>query len=112
MLKMLICMNQDKINAERKYNLDNIHETINELFLNHGLSSMRNTSGEWVYRDNGDMRDYGRFGRVVNTLKRQAWFMDNVETWHFYDSDDSDNPEDFNEEDLRSHYQKKQIMRV
>lgn len=112
MLKMLICMNQDKINAEGKYNLDNIHETINTLFLNLGLSSMRNTSGQWVYRDNGDMRDYGRFGRVVNTLKRQAWFMDNVETWRFYDSDDSDNPEDFNEEDLLSHYQKKQIMRV
>lgn len=112
MLKMLICMNQDKINAERKYNLDSMHETINALFLNLGLSSMRNTSGQWVYRDNGDMRDYGRFGRVVNTLKRQAWFMDNVETWRFYDSDDSDNSEDFNEEDLLSHYQKKQIMRV
>lgn len=38
--------------------------------------------------------------------------MDNVAVWRLYDSDDSDSPEDFNEEDLLTHYRKKQAMRV
>ena len=112
MLKMMICMNQNKINSERKYNLDSIHEIIDNMFLNLGLPSAGHTSKQWVYRDNGDDRDYGRFGRIVNTLKRQEWFMDNVEAWRFFDSDDSDDPEDFNEEDLLSHYKQKRTMRA
>lgn len=106
MLKMIISMNKVKINAEKKYNLDSIQNTIDKLFLNLGLSLMEHSSRQWVYRDNGDDRDYGRFGRIVNTLKRQEWFMDNVEMWRFYDSDDSDAPDDFNEEDLLNHYRK------
>ena len=34
------------------------------------------------------------------------WFMDNANTWLYCNSDDSDNPKDFNEEDLLIHYGK------
>ena len=47
---------------------------------------------------------FGRFGRIVNKLKKQGRFMDNVSVWRLYDSDDSDNPMDFSEEDLLAHY--------
>lgn len=36
--------------------------------------------------------------------------MDNVTVWLLCDSDDSDRPDDFNEEDLLNHYRQKQAM--
>ena len=67
-------------------------------------SGVRSTK-RWV-------RDFSLFGRIVNTLKRHAWFMDNVSVWRLCDSDDSDSPDDFNEEDLLIHYQEKTAMRA
>ena len=61
-------------------------------------------TGTLFYRDNGRARDYGRFGVVVNSLKKQPWFMDKVTTWTLCDSDDSDDHDDFNEENLLAHY--------
>lgn len=110
MLKMIIRMDDNKINIEKKYRLDGIYNTINNTFDKMGLSRMEDSSGSLVYRDNGNARDYGRFGKIVNTFKKQAWFMDNVSVWMLYDSDDSDNPNDFNEEDLLNHYRQKQAM--
>ena len=37
-------------------------------------------------------------------LKEQSWFMDNAKTWLYCNSDDSDDPSEFNEEDLLVHY--------
>lgn len=36
--------------------------------------------------------------------------MDNVAVWRLCDSDDSESPEDFSEEDLLNHYRKKQVL--
>lgn len=38
--------------------------------------------------------------------KKQAGFPDNVAVWLLCGSDDPGSPEDFNEEDLLSHYKK------
>ena len=105
MLKMVIRMNDDKITAENKYRLDGIYNTINHTFQTVGLPRMEDGSGALVFRDCGRARDFSLFGRIVNTLKRQTWFMDNVSVWRLCDSDDSDSPDDFNEEDLLTHYQ-------
>lgn len=110
MLKMIIRMDDDKINIEKKYRLDGIYRTIDSIFVKMGLPRMEDSSGSLVYRDNGHAKDYGRFGKIVNTLKKQAWFMDNVAVWLLCDSDDSDSPDDFNEEDLLNHYRQKQAM--
>ena len=77
-----------------------------------GLPRMEDGSGALVFRDCGRARDFSLFGRIVNTLKRQTWFMDNVSVWRLCDSDDSDSPDDFNEEDLLTHYQEKTAMRA
>ena len=89
MLMMKIEMNADKIQAEQRY-------------------TMEDASGALLYRDSGNARDYGRFGKVVNTLKKQPWFMENVSVWRLYDSEDSDNLNDCSEEDLLLHYRRKQ----
>lgn len=112
MLKMIIRMNDDKIIAENKYHLDGIYSTLNNVFHTAGLPRMEDGSGALVYRDCGRARDFSLFGKIVNTLKRQAWFMDNVSVWRLCDSDDSDSPEDFNEEDLLMHYREKLAMRA
>lgn len=110
MLKMVIRMDDNKINIEKKYRLDGIYRTIDSTFIKMGFPRIEDASGFLVYRDNGHTTDYGRFGKIVNTLKRQPWFMDNVAEWLLCDSDDSDNPDDFNEEDLLNHYRQKQTM--
>ena len=71
----------------------------------HSPASSARSTKRWV-------RDFSLFGQIVNTLKRQAWFMDNVSVWRLCDSDDSDSPDDFNEEDLLIHYQEKTAMRA
>ena len=112
MLKMMIRMNDDKIIKEKKYHLDGIYSTINNTFLTMGFPRVEDGSDALVYHDCGRARDFSLFGKIVNTLKKQTWFMDNVAVWRLYDSDDSDSPEDFNEEDLLTHYRKKQVMRA
>lgn len=64
MLKMLIRMNNKKIVIEKKYRLEGINTTIDDIFTKMGLLRMENTSGVLVYRDNGSKRDYGWFGRA------------------------------------------------
>lgn len=111
MLKMMIRMDDDKIVTEKKYHLDGIYSTINNTFLTVELPRIEDSSGALVYCDCGRARDFSLFGKIVNTLKNQTWFMDNVSVWRLYDSDDSDSPEDINEEDLLTHYREKQAMK-
>lgn len=68
------------------------------------------SSGSVMYKDNGNERDFGRFGSIVNALKKKEWFMGNVAAWILYDSDDSDSPEDFATEDLIVHYAGKRAV--
>lgn len=110
MLKMLIQMNSDKITHEEKYSILGITQTIDATFAKMGLLKLSDSSGSLIYCDTGDARDFGRFGAIVNALKKQQWFMDNVSEWIFYDSDDSDNPDDFSEENLLEHYRQKQTV--
>ena len=108
MLMMKIEMNTDKIQAEQRYTLSAINRTIESAFARMQLRKVEDVSGALMYRDSGNARDYGRFGKVVNTLKKQPWFMDNVSVWRLYDSEYSDNLSDCNEEDLLLHYRHKQ----
>ena len=107
MLKMVIRMNDDKITTENKYRLDGIYSTINHTFQTVGIPRMDDGSGALVFCDCGRAKDFSLFGRIVNALKRQNWFMDNVSVWRLCDSDDSDSPDDFNEEDLLTYYREK-----
>lgn len=107
MLMMKIEMNADKIQAEKRYTLSSINRTIESAFSQMQLRKVEDASGALLYRDTGNARDYGRFGKIVNTLKKQSWFMDNVSVWRLYNSEDSDNLNDCSEEDLLLHYQLK-----
>ena len=45
---------------------------------------------------------FGNFG-----LRKQPWFMDNAMRWILCNSDDSDDPNDFSEEDLLEYFGRK-----
>ncbi len=112
MLKMEICMDDEKIIRERKYRLVAIYAAIDKLFKKWNFEGEKNHAGSVIYKDNGDDRDFGRFCSIVNALKKQDWFMGNVMIWILYDSDDSDSPNDFVTEDLLKHYTRKKAMGV
>ncbi len=111
MLKMIIRMDDNKITNEQKYQLDSIYNTINHAIQDAGLPRMEDASGALVYRDCGRAKDFSLFGWFVYGLKKQAWFMDYVSVWQLYDSNDSENPNDFNKEDLLTHYRRKAAIK-
>lgn len=96
-----------RMNEQPRYSIAAMSRSIDSAFAQMGLLKNETAVDALTYQGSGSERDYGRFGRVVNTLKKQAWFMENVAFWRMYDSDDSENPNDYNEEDLLLHYQNK-----
>ena len=107
MLKMIIRLNEDKIKNENIYRLDGIYKAIHSAFAQMDFSRVYDGTDAMIYHDNGDSKDFAKFGRIVNTLKKKDWFLDNVLVWLLCDSDDSENPDDFSEEDLLSYYKQK-----
>lgn len=109
MLKMVIRINENKVIAEKKYRLGGIYSIIDNAFMQMGFLRQVSEKDALVYCDNGNASDYASFGIIVNTLKRQTWFLDNITEWSLYESEDSDNPDDFSVEDLLAHYRKKAL---
>ena len=104
MLVMRIGLNAGKINTDAQYSITAMRRTIESAFDSMVLQKANDESDDIVYLGTGSSRDYGRFGKIVNTLKKQPWFMDNISVWRMYNSDDTDDPNEFNEEDLLLHY--------
>ena len=67
-------------------------------------------AGVREYCGKEDPMDFGRFSLIYNTLKRQDWFMSNASTWLLLNSDDSDDPTDFSEEDLLAYNRSKAVL--
>lgn len=107
MLKMLIRLNERKINADKKYNLKRICSTIDGIFMKAGFQRMHLGTDTLVYQDNGQAGAFGRLGLIVNTFKRQEWFMDNISAWRMYEDTEDTDPE---ETDLLKHYRMKQVV--
>lgn len=101
MLMMKIQMNEEKIAAEKRYSAAAIRSTLQAAFEQLQLRGGTAADGTLVYRDSGSEQDYARFGKIVNALKKQPWFMENVSLWRFYDGEDA---ADCSEEDLLRHY--------
>ncbi|MDR1014777.1 MAG: hypothetical protein LBL86_07355 [Coriobacteriales bacterium] len=98
-------MDDNKIAREKKYDVDKIHRAVDNVFTKkYGL--IKNRDG--FYLERGNASDYANFWNAILLLKDQPWFLDNVKTWLWFNSDDSPDPKDFAVEDLREHYAAKQ----
>ena len=76
MIKMEIRMDDEKILRERKYRLEAVYEAVDKAFRQWDFKGEETDSGSVMYKDNGNERDFGRFGSIVNALKKKEWFME------------------------------------
>ncbi|MDR1357785.1 MAG: hypothetical protein LBJ48_00285 [Coriobacteriales bacterium] len=107
MIKMQIVMDDDKIAREGKYNLGKLHTSLDD-FMVAKLGFSKGDGGFYVGRGAGS--DYSRFGVAMTTLGKKQWFMDNVATWLYFNSDDANDPEDFEVEDFKEFCQRRYQM--
>jgi hypothetical protein len=98
MIKMQIVMDEDKILREKQYSLSKIYEALDDYFTN-PLHVLKGENGFYV--GSGTKSDFGNFGLAMWTLEKKPWFMDNVKTWLYFNSEDSDDPNDFVIEDFK-----------
>jgi virulence-associated protein VapD len=99
MIKMQIVMDDAKIQRQKRYNVEKIHKTL-DAFLMDKLGFSKSADG--FYLGSGGKTDFSYFGIAFNTLRKKDWFVDNVKTWLYYNSDASDDPEDFAVEDFKA----------
>ncbi len=104
MIKMQIIMDESKVLREKKYSLSKIYGTLDRFFLDN-LHLAKGEDG--FYLGSGAKTDFGNFGRAMWTLSKKAWFLENVKTWLYFNSDDSDDPDDFVIEDFKDYCLKK-----
>ena len=103
MIKMIIKMDEEKICTSDQYTIEQVYQALDRIFSDKGMDRTDTDRGiEYVGHDRST--DFAYFGKIMLGLKDQPWFMDNAHMWLYCNSDDSDNPMDFNEEDLLIHY--------
>lgn len=102
MMKMLIVMDYDKIKQEKKLDMLKIERFFEHEFTKRG-----------IYKDSDGLYvggDFASFGGMVWGLSETPWFMDNVKTWIWYNSDGHSNPNEYTAEDLVKHYREKNLV--
>ncbi|MDR3307448.1 MAG: hypothetical protein LBS58_00920 [Coriobacteriales bacterium] len=98
MIKMQIVMDDDKLRRDGKYSPAKIQATIdNYMVLDLGFAKAANG----FYLGSGNKTDFSYFGLAFNTFRKKNWFVDNVNTWLYFNSDASDDPNDFAVEDFK-----------
>jgi hypothetical protein len=97
MIKMQIQMDKKKIEKDGRYSMSKISGTLDDYLVNQ-LHFAKGKNG--FYMGTGSPDDFGNFGLAMVTLGKKGWFMDNVKTWLYFNSDDSDDPEDYVIEDF------------
>ena len=102
MLKLQILMDEEKVLDEGKYELGDMYSIIDQLFAKFGFPK----ADDGFYLEKGAPDDFAHFWSIIWALKDQPWFLPNVKSWLWFNSDDNDNPADFDVEDLAAHYRK------
>lgn len=109
MIKMQIILDSEKIQCEGKVSASKIQQTVDD-YLTGNLGLTKGTDG--FYYGDGSSKDFSRFGLAFNTLRKRDWFLDNVGTWLYFNSDASDNPNDFVVEDMKDYCQNNMLVIV
>ena len=103
MYKMIICLNEEKIKKDQMFDINTLYDKLNTIFSKRGFSvSLEN--GRYVYSGTDSSSDYPNLGIILNGLKKQEWFIQNISVWLLCNNEDSDTPEYFDEEDLVEYF--------
>ena len=103
MIKMIIKMDNDKINASPEYSTDRVYSALDRIFFQRGMERFDTDQGI-EYRGHENPTDFAYFGKILVGLKDQPWFINNASRWLLCNSDDVNDPEDFSEEDLLARF--------
>jgi hypothetical protein len=99
--KIQVILDEQKIEREKRYSPSKVAKAVDSVFVDrYGL--IKGEDG--FYLESGRKDDFADFWSAILLLKDQDWFMDNVKTWLWFNSDDSLRPDDFAIEDIKSHY--------
>ncbi len=104
MLKLEIRLDENKIREEGKYAPDHLNRTLIKAFEKEQLDYRSEPDGTLVFAGRGQAKDYGCFGKLITALRKQLWFMEYVERWVWFNSDDGEDENDFAVEDVLRHY--------
>lgn len=102
MIKMQIILDDDKMRHEGKLDPSQAYQAIDNYLI--GKLGLQKTDQSF-YIGTGSTQDFSLFGLAFNTLRKKDWFTENVKTWLYFNSDSSENPEDFIVEDFKDYYQ-------
>lgn len=103
MYKMIICLNENKIINEGKLDINHLYEKLDSIFSKRGFV-LSFDNKQRVYSGTNSSSDYPNLGVILNGLKKQEWFVDNIVMWLLCNNEDSDNPNEFDEEDLVEYF--------
>jgi virulence-associated protein VapD len=104
---MQIIMDEGKIIKEGKYNLKKLYASLDDFLVSKlGFEKISDN----FYCGRGTRNDYAHFGVAMTTLGKKQWFMENVDTWLYFNSDDSNDPDDFDVEDFKEFCQQRYQM--
>jgi virulence-associated protein VapD len=105
MIKMQILIDDEKVVRETPYNAAKIHQVLDNYMVDKlGFKKAQNG----FYLGAGTSNDFSRFGIAFTTLRHKEWFAKSVKTWLYFNSDASDDPEDYVVEDFSEYFDIKQ----
>ena len=103
MYKMVIGLNEEKIINDKNLEIETIYDKLDSIFGKRGFKlSIENDYR--TYSGSGAAVDYPNLGIILNGLKKQDWFIKNLSVWLLCTNEDSDDPNDFEEEDLIEYF--------
>jgi hypothetical protein len=100
MIKQQIIMDTDRIAKDGKYDPVKIQAYLDD-FMTGKVGFKKSTDDFYVGLGSKD--DFARAGFAMTSLRQKPWFMRYVKTWLHYNSDESDDPENFAIEDFREY---------
>jgi hypothetical protein len=100
MIKQQIVMDSERIAKDGKYDPSKVQIYIDD-FMTGRVGFIKKPNGFYV--GSGSKDDFARAGFAMTTLRKKAWFMQYVKIWLHFNSDDSDDPNDFAIEDFKEY---------
>jgi virulence-associated protein VapD len=100
MIKQQIIMDSEKIVKDGKYDSSKIQAYVDN-FMTSKIGFIKKPDGFYV--GSGTKEDFARAGFAMTSLRQKPWFMQYVKTWLHFNSDDSDDPNDFAIEDFKEY---------
>ena len=96
MIKMQIVVDNNKLEREGKLSPEKFQQRIDDYLIGQ-LRLEKSSDGFYLGTD--PKRDFSYFGLAFNTLRKTDWFVNNVKTWLYFNSDASNDSDDFVIED-------------